>query len=145
MSKKYLLVFIALVMSGTANSCSKRVNNNSFVPDNSQVLSATAAEEPITIQVALDTPPFITAQTGELSGVALLDDGKIIKYQTLKIGATYAATTIVYEKKWVILESHKTTSTEAQTILKLASQGGYAKEFKAMRDRYAEIGLIDLR
>src|SRR5689334_3565443 len=141
MSKKLPLVVTVAAMAGFSHGCSK-LDNTYFSPEISQIYSAPQQEEPITIQVKLDMPPFISEQPQELSGIALLDDGKIIKYQTLKNGSSFMATTTVYESKWVKIESHATTSAEAQTILKLASQGGFAKEFRTLRDRYSAIGLI---
>src|SRR5687767_1223046 len=115
MSKKYLLIFTAVIMTGLTIGCSNKVNNINFVPDYTQLNSTPKKQGPITIQVKLDTPPFVSAQANELSGIALMDDGKIIKYQTLKTGTTFTATTIVYESKWVKIESHPTTGSEAQT------------------------------
>jgi hypothetical protein len=144
MSKKLPLLFTVAAIAGITNGCS-RLDNSSFSPDFPQIYSAPQNEDPITIQVKLDAPPFLSEQPSELSGIALMDDGKIVKYQTLKAGSSFTATTTIYESKWVKLESHSTTGAEAQTILKLASQGGFAKEFRTLRDRYSIIGLIDVR
>lgn len=145
MSKKLLFVFTAVVLTGITYGCSSKLNNTFLDPVFVQVDSLPLKPEPITVQVTLDIPSFISQQATELSGIALMDDGKIIKYQTLKNGDSYTATTTVYVSKWVKLESHPTISTEAQTILKLASQGGFVKEYKTLRERYEAIGLIDLK
>jgi hypothetical protein len=145
MSKKFLLIFTAVVITGINSGCSNKLNNTFFDPGLTQVNSAPKDPDPITVLVTLDMPPFISQQAAELSGIALMDDGKIIKYQTLKTANSFTATTTVYISKWVKLESHPTTTPEAQTILKLASQGGFAKEFKTLKERYEAIGIIDLK
>lgn len=117
-------------------SCSEQ--SNIVMPDVPQVNSSTKKDKDITIQAKLDAPPFIS-QGNEFSAIALMDDGKIIKYQTFKTGK--APTTIVYQSKWVVLESHPTTANEANTILKLTSQNGYAKEYKILKDIYDNAGL----
>jgi hypothetical protein len=116
------------------NSCSQQ--NNIVMPDIPQV-DASAKKE-VTTKAKLDTPPFIS-QSSDFSAVALMDDGKIIKYQTFKSGK--APTTTVYQSKWVVIESHPTTANEANTILKLTSQNGYSKEYKALKDAYDNAGL----
>ena len=117
------------------NACSQ--NTNYVFPEVEQAQSA--AKDEITIKARLDNPPFIT-QGNEFSAVAVMDDGKIIKYQTFKAGK--APTTIVYQNKWTVLESHQTTASEANTILKLLSQNGNAKEFKAIQEKYEAAGLL---
>lgn len=117
------------------NACSQ--NTNYVFPEVEQAQSS--AKKEITTKARLDTPPFI-AQGNEFSVVAIMDDGKIIKYQTFKAGKPPA--TIVYQSKWNILESHQTTASEANTILKLLSQNGSVKEFKSMQEKYEEAGLL---
>lgn len=117
------------------NACSQQ--SNIIMPDIPQDAN-TSAKKQVTIMAKLDTPAFV-AQGSELSAVALMDDGKIIKYQTFKSGK--APTTIVYKSKWVVLESHNTTANEANTILKLVSQNGYAKEYRDLKEVYENAGL----
>ncbi|MFN8578946.1 MAG: hypothetical protein U0354_19130 [Candidatus Sericytochromatia bacterium] len=117
-------------------SCSEQ--SNIVMPDIPQVNSSAKKDKDITTRARLDAPPFIS-QGNEFSAIALMDDGKIIKYQTFK--ASKAPTTIVYQSKWVVLESHPTTANEANTILKLTSQNGYSKEYKILKDIYDDAGL----
>ncbi len=131
---------LAVVVFLTAFGCSSNVNN--FIPDVNQI-NTLKKESPITILIKLDNPPFVTSSTGELSGFSVMDDGKIVKYQTIKTAKVVTAKTTIYASKWVVLESHATTENEAQTILKLAGQGGFSKEYKILKDRYTEAGLID--
>lgn len=123
--------------------CSSGNSPVMLLPDSPSQINSVPKEDTITIKVKLDTPAFISESTGELSGVALMDDGKIFKYQTIKVGtSSVKVTTIVYESKWVKLESHPTTASEAETILKLVRQGGFSKEYKTLSDRYSEAGLV---
>lgn len=115
------------------NACSQQ--NNLVLPEIEQINSS--AKKDITILAKLDTPPFIS-QGSELSAIAMMDDGKIIKYQTVK---GKSPTTIVYQSKWNVLESHATNASEANTILKLVSQNGFAKEYKALKEQYDNAGL----
>ena len=131
---KKLIIAILSTSFLTLNACSQ--NSNLIIPQINQVQSS--AKKDVTTRAKLDSPPFIT-QGAEFSAIALMDDGKIIKYQTFKSGK--APTTIVYQSKWNILESHQTTVNEANTILKLLSQNGHAKEFKTLQERYEESGL----
>ena len=144
MSKRFSLFFTSLVILLSNYSCATNttLNNPLLNDDLSQSLSTPKKETPIT-RVIMDNPPFIN-QGSELSGLAVMADGKIVKYQTIKnAGSTATATTIVYQSKWVKIESHPTTSNEAETILKLVGQGGFSKEYKTLKDRYTEAGLID--
>ncbi len=117
------------------NACSQ--NSNVIIPEINKVDAS--AKKDVTTLATLDNPPFIN-QGVEFSAIATMSDGKIIKYQTFKAGKV--PTTIVYQSKWIVIESHQTTGTEANTILKLLSQNGYAKEYKTLQERYESSGLV---
>ncbi len=142
MNKKILLVpFLVSIFSFSCSNLNNQVLNDPIILDNSSNVSS--KEAPFVTKIKLDPVPFISQQANELSAIALNDDGRIYKYQTLKSGAGFQATTFLYQNKWSLIESHPTTALEAQTILRLASQGGFAKEFKTLKDRYEQIGLVD--
>jgi len=130
----YLLVLLLLSL---LFSCSNQQFLTPLVPNYSQL-----SEKPVTIKVSLDSPPFVSGVNGELSGVAKSDDGKLVKYSTFNNGGKLSAITVTFSAKWVVIESHATTSAEADTILKLARQGGYAKEYKELSERYSTLGLL---
>lgn len=132
--KKLIPVFLSLSFL-YLNSCSQQ--SNIIMPDIPQDINSSAKKD-ITINAKLDTPAFIN-QGSEISAVALMDDGKIIKYQTFKNGKS--PTTVVYRSKWVILESHNTTANEANTILKLLKQNGFAREYAEFKKSYEDVGL----
>jgi hypothetical protein len=138
---KIKILPVAILLSAFTFGCSSNVNNV-IVSELSQI-NTVKKEAPITVLVKLDVPPFISTPAGELSGIAVMDDGKIVKYQTVKTARGVTATTTTYASKWVKIESHPTTENEAQTILKLAGQGGFSKEYKTLKDRYTEAGIID--
>lgn len=133
MKKLFAIVFTTLI-SSNISACNNS-QNTMILPE---IVQTQSNNQDITTRAKLDNPPII-AQGAELSVVALMDDGKIIKYQTVKSGK--APTTIVYQSKWTVLDTHPTTSSEANTILKLLSQNGYAKEYATMSQRYDEAGL----
>lgn len=139
---------ISLILSGVVAvgivSCSSNNNQTVLLPLEETNIQNTTKD--ITTRVKLDTPPFVTQQKQELSSVAMMDDGKIYKYQTIKTDqGKVTATTFVYMKKWDVLESHPTTVVEAETILKLVRQGGHVKEYQALNERYEAIGLVGLK
>lgn len=128
--KKIASIILSVSALSYITACSNS-QQTLIVPDVQQPATDTQAAS-IT-RARLDNPPFIS-QGAEFSAIAMMDDGKIIKYQTFKPAKT--PTTIVYQSKWNVLESHPTTTTEATTILKLLSQNGYSKEYATMSERY---------
>lgn len=145
---KKIIQSINLVLASTLLSsivaCSSSNNSAMLIP--LEEINVQNTTKDITTRVKLDTPPFITQQKQELSSVAMMDDGKIYKYQTIKTDqGKVTATTFVYMKKWEVLESHPTTVVEAETILKLVRQGGHVKEYQALNERYETIGLVGLK
>ena len=125
-------------------ACSSSNNSAILIP--LEEINVQNTTKDITTRVKLDTPPFVTQQKQELSSVAMMDDGKIYKYQTIKTDqGKVTANTFVYMKKWDVLESHPTTVVEAETILKLVRQGGHVKEYQALNERYETIGLVGLK
>lgn len=138
---KKSLLFVCSLSLLALSSCAEKQTTlvNEVLPTN----DVTASSKNIPLRIKLDSVPFLTGASAELSGVALNDDGRIYKYQTTQNGSTFKATTFLYQSKWNLLESHNTTALEAQTILKLASQGGFAKEYKTLHDRYDALGLVD--
>lgn len=138
--KKTLFTFVFASLSLMMFSCSSQQQ----VLQPLESVESLSKKDDITIKVELDTPPFLSQQKNEISGVAKMSDGKLIKYQTLKDDkGKVTAATIVYWKKWEILETHNTNPTEASTILKLSSQGGHFKEYKELKLRYEALGLVD--
>lgn len=138
--KKSLISICSLSLLAISACAEKQTTlTNEFTQTNDVV----ASSKTIPSRIKLDSVPFLTGASAELSGVALNDDGRLYKYQTIQNGATFKATTFLYQNKWNLVESHTTTALEAQTILKLASQGGFAKEYKTLHDRYEQLGLVD--
>lgn len=139
---KKILIFLCSLSLLALSACAEKqttLTNEVIQPSN----DVTASSKTTPLRIKLDAVPFLTGASSELSGVALNDDGRIYKYQTTQSGSTIKATTFLYQSKWNLLESHNTTALEAQTILKLASQGGFAKEYKTLHDRYDTLGLVD--
>ncbi|MFN8674653.1 MAG: hypothetical protein U0457_21545 [Candidatus Sericytochromatia bacterium] len=149
MKKLYSLLLVSLFTT-VLGACNTQQNN---LPDlkidqsviNSKTPDIITNQDDIHILIKLDSTPFLSQATGELSAVALNDDGRIYKYQTIKNGNTVQATTFLYKTKWNLLESHPTTALEAQTILRLVSQGGFAKEYKEIQARYEQLDLVGLK
>lgn len=138
--KKTLFTFALISSSLMMFSCSSQQQ----VLQPIENVESLAKKDDISIKVELDTPPFLSQQKNEISGIARMSDGKLIRYQTLKDDkGKVTANTIVYWKKWDIQETHNTTPTEANTILKLSSQGGHFKEYKELKERYESLGLVD--
>jgi hypothetical protein len=138
--KKTLFTFALISSSLMMFSCSSQQQ----VLQPIENVESLAKKDDISIKVELDNPPFLSQQKNEISGIARMSDGKLIRYQTLKDDkGKVTATTIVYRTKWEIQETHSSTPTEANTILKLSSQGGHFKEYKELKARYESLGLVD--
>jgi hypothetical protein len=135
--------YIAFVLTSfILNSCNS-LNINQF-EDILQVNNSNnnIKKDNINQKIVLDNPAFYNSGT-ELSVFAVLDDKKIIKYQTKKSGSSVMAITTIYKSKWVELEVRNTTAMDADTVLKLVRQGGYAKEYAILYERYSILGLVN--
>lgn len=130
---------ILLLSSFILTSCNAS-NINQF-DDLLQVNNNTKKDD-VTPKIVLDNPAFQNSGA-ELSVFAILDDKKIVRYQTRKSGASVMAVTTVYKSKWVELEVRNTTAMDADTVLKLVRQGGYSKEYSALYERYSILGLVN--
>lgn len=133
--KKLSGLILVTLISTYISACNK-AETTLVLPDPVQINSNNTSAP--STRAKLDSTPFITQGT-ELSAIAVMDDGKIIKYQTFSTAK--APTTIIYQSKWSVLESHATTSNEATTILKLVSQNGFSKEYSTLSQRYDSAGL----
>jgi hypothetical protein len=136
MKKALILILSSFILT----SCSTSNINNQF--DNFLQVNNNTKKDNITQKIVLDNPAFQSSGT-ELSVFAILDDKKIVKYQTKKSGASVMAITTVYKSKWVELEVRNTTAMDADTVLKLVRQGGYSKEYSILYERYSILGLVN--